>query len=183
MRPAGERTGRGEKMSDRLRWGTWAFLGVVLAVALAIGASRPAPAPSDSRRAAAIDSALRCPSCDGISVANSSASTAVAIRRVVAQRVRSGESTAQIETYLESRYGPGILLDPPATGGTAVVWIAPLLAVIVGGSGLGVFFWRRRRPPAAVAGGDDGALVEEALATKRTPRLEVGSLSDVGSSS
>lgn len=142
----------------------WLGLAVVLAVALAIGASRSGASATSTQRAATIDSALRCPSCEDLSVADSSSASAVEIRRIVLQKVRQGESTTQIETFLESRYGVGILLSPPASGISAAVWVVPLLAVMGGIVGLGVVFWRRRRVVPAQVAGEDRALVEEALA-------------------
>ena len=150
----------------RLSVGIWVVLALVLAGALAWGASRPGPT-TPAERAAALDAVLRCPSCDGISVADSSASTAEAIRALVLARVREGESDAAIESYLVGRYGPSILLRPPATGVTVVVWLIPLLAAAAGAGGLAFFFWRRRRPPAAPAvSDDDRALVDRALAAR-----------------
>ena len=104
-----------------------------------------------AQRAAAIDARVRCPSCDGISVADSSASTAVAIRQAVAPRATPGQSDGQIDAFLVSRYGPGILLRPPAHGATAWVWVLPPVAVAVAAVAVGTVFWRRRCPPRAGA--------------------------------
>jgi cytochrome c-type biogenesis protein CcmH len=141
----------------------WVILGVVLAAALVFSVSRGGP-PTVAERAAALDGVLKCPSCDGISVADSSASTAAAVRQVVLTRVRAGESDQQIEQYLVSRYGPSILLRPPTTGLTAVVWVVPVLAAVGGLGGLGLFFWRRRRPVGVSVTTEDRALVERAIA-------------------
>ncbi|HZU79717.1 MAG TPA: cytochrome c-type biogenesis protein CcmH [Acidimicrobiales bacterium] len=141
----------------------WALLVVVLAGALVIGSRHPAPPASPSQRAAAIDAVLRCPSCEGISVAQSSASTAVAIRQLVRERVAQGQSTQQIEDFLVSRYGESILLEPPAGGGIGLVWIVPAAAIVVALGALGTVFWRRRRVPVQVVADEDRRLVAEAL--------------------
>ncbi len=141
----------------------WVLLAVVLAVALAFSVSKGGPL-TPAQRAAAIDAVLKCPSCDGISVADSSASSAAAVRQVVLARVREGQSDQQIEQYLVSRYGPSILLRPPTTGITAIVWVVPLLAAVGGLGGLGLFFWRRRRPAGSTVTSEDRALVDRALA-------------------
>ncbi len=100
-------------------------------------------------------------------MAASSAPAAVAIRKIVARRVSGGQSTAQIESFLESRYGVGILLRPPTSGLSAAVWIAPSVAVGAGLLGLGVFFWRRRRLEPSTVPDEDRALVDAALGRTR----------------
>jgi len=155
-------------VSSRLKWTLWVLLLAVLVVALAVGAHRPGPPPDAAQRAAAIDAELRCPSCDGISVANSSAATAVAIRSVVAERVKQGVSTTQIVSFLESRYGEGILLEPPKSGGTAAVWVLPVLGVVFAGCALGVVFWRRSRVGRVIVSEEDRVLVEDALRHERS---------------
>jgi cytochrome c-type biogenesis protein CcmH len=142
---------------------TWAALALALAVVLALSLSPHGPLTL-AQRAAAIDRQLKCPSCQSISVADSTASTAAAVRQVVLARVREGQSDAQIEQYLESRYGPGILLSPPTSGLTVLVWVLPGLAAAGGAGGLGLFFWRRRRPAAVRVTAEDRALVERARA-------------------
>jgi cytochrome c-type biogenesis protein CcmH len=140
----------------------WVGLAVVLALALAFSVRSGPPTPA--QRVAALDSIIKCPSCDGISVADSSAATAAAVRQDVAARVREGQSNAEIEQSLVNRYGPSILLRPSTTGITAVVWVVPLVAAAGGVGGLGLFFWRRRRPVGAAVTTKDRALVEQALA-------------------
>jgi cytochrome c-type biogenesis protein CcmH len=141
----------------------WVVLAAALAAALAVSASRGGGALSASARAKAIDAGLKCPSCQSISVADSSAATAAAVRQIVLTRVREGQSDQQIDQYLMGVYGPSILLRPPASGLTAVVWVVPLLAAAGGVIGLGAFFWRRRRPVTARVTPEDRALVDRAL--------------------
>jgi cytochrome c-type biogenesis protein CcmH len=137
---------------------------VVVVVALAVGASGGGPAPTAAQRADAIDAVVRCPSCEGISVKDSSASTAVAIRRAVGARVRAGQSDSQIESFLVSRYGPSILLRPPVRGWTAWVWVLPPAALALAVAGLVSVLWRRRHRAPAPVSAEDRALVRQALA-------------------
>jgi cytochrome c-type biogenesis protein CcmH/NrfF len=141
----------------------WLVLVLVVGVALAVGAWRPGTAPSSARRAAVIEAGLRCPSCDGVSVLDSSAATAVAIRQAVNARIRAGESDAAIDRFLTSRYGTGILLRPPIAGATAWVWVLPPAALFAGAAGI-VLVLVRRRPRRAGVTDDDRALVARALA-------------------
>ncbi len=147
-------------------WAPWAALVVVLGVALGLGASHGTPPPTGAQRVQAIDALVRCPSCDGISVADSSASTAVAIRQAVTARVRAGQSDAQIDAFLVSRYGPGILLRPPVRGWTAWVWVLPPVALVAAGAALATVLWRRRQRAPVSVSSEDRALVERALATR-----------------
>jgi cytochrome c-type biogenesis protein CcmH len=117
---------------------------VVLAVALAIGSGVGSGGrPTDAQRAAALDTQIRCPSCEDLSIAQSSAPEAVAVRRQVAKLVRAGRSDAQIEQVLVGEWGPTILLRPPDHGLTAVIWIAPVVLAVGALGGVGVLFWRR----------------------------------------
>jgi cytochrome c-type biogenesis protein CcmH len=148
------------------RWVSWAALLVVVSIALGVGASRGGPPASPAQRANDIDALVRCPSCEGISVADSSASTAVAIRQAVAARIGAGQTDGQIYSFLVSRYGPGILLRPPVHGSTGWVWLLPPVAVAVAVGGLVSVLWRRRRRPSAVVSAEDRALVQRAMAER-----------------
>ena len=141
----------------------WVVLALVVATFLIIGSSPKGGGPTDVQRANAIDSVIRCPSCQDLSVAESSAPTALAVRSAVMTRVREGQSTAQIEAFLVDRYGPSILLRPPTSGLTLLVWLLPILAVLASIVGLGVLFWRRRRSAPQLVSDDDRLLVEAAM--------------------
>jgi cytochrome c-type biogenesis protein CcmH/NrfF len=66
------------------RFPLWTLLGVVLVVALLIGSGVFSSAPvTNAERAASIESVIRCPSCEDLSVADSSAPTAVTVRATV----------------------------------------------------------------------------------------------------
>lgn len=148
---------------------------VILIVALSVGSYHP-PRSTDATRIAYLDSVIKCPTCIDLTLAESSASTAVTLRRVVAKMVHEGQSDAAIERYAVGRYGPSILLDPKASGIDLVLYLGPLgAAVAVIGAAVVLFTVRSRRrrsgpsgrePPAAGDGGvsdEDLALVAAAL--------------------
>ncbi len=127
------------------RFPLWTALGVVLVAALVVGSGALSSSPpTPAQRAQAIESALRCPSCEDLSVAESSASTAVTVRATVAQLIAEGRTNQQIENYLVARYGSSIVLEPPASGWSLLVWLLPLLGGLVAVALLGVLFVRRR---------------------------------------
>lgn len=136
-------------MAERTHLPLWARVALplaVLAVALVIGSGVfDAGAQTPAQRAAAIEADVRCPSCTDLSVAQSNASTAIAVRHQIQSMVEAGRSTAQIDQVLVSEYGETILLLPPDAGGVPLIWIIP--AVLAAGAlvGVGVVFWRRSR--------------------------------------
>lgn len=137
------------------------------AAALVVGALVWAAWPSGksvtaSQRAHVLATELRCPDCEGLSVADSSTPSAQAIRADLARRTSSGESDASIQSVYVSRYGASILLKPPASGLSLLVWLLPVLALGLGGAGLAVAFTRWRRQPRLIATDADEALVRRA---------------------
>src|ERR1700683_3276827 len=123
----------------------WTLLGVVLVGALIIGSGAlSGPPPTASQRASAIESVIRCPSCEDLSVAQSSASTAVAVRATVTHLVAEGWTDQQIEQFLVARYGASIILDPPARGVTLAVWLLPILGGLAVLSALVIVMVRRQ---------------------------------------
>ena len=124
------------------RWLRRLLAGLVIAIAaggLAL-ASRSDP-PTPAERAQQLDAELRCPVCQGLSVADSPSSTARAIADDVARRVSAGQSDTRIRQYYVDRYGPGILLAPSGTPG-AVALALPLL--LAGTAAAGLFLTLRR---------------------------------------
>ena len=73
---------------------------------------------------------MKCPACEDLSVAQSNATSAIAVRHEIAQRVRAGESDNQILTALESVYGSSILLSPSTSGLGTLLWVVPILVVV-----------------------------------------------------
>jgi cytochrome c-type biogenesis protein CcmH len=143
-------------------------LAAVVVFALVIGgAGRSHPNRSPSERAHTIAAELRCPVCQGLSVADSPSPTAKAIYDDVRHRVDAGESDAAIKAFYVSVYGEWILLRPETSGIGALVWILPVSALLLGAGGLGLAFRRWRRQSGLAATEEDRALVEAALAEQR----------------
>ena len=132
-----------------VRRSLWVRIGtplVIVAVALAIGSGVFSGKPeTNAQRAARIEAVVRCPSCVDVSVLQSTETTALAVRHQIERQVARGESTATIEQTLVDQYGQNILLEPPDSGGFAVIWIVVIVlaagALIV----IGTLFWRRSR--------------------------------------
>jgi cytochrome c-type biogenesis protein CcmH/NrfF len=125
-------------------WAKVALPVVVLIVALVIGSGAlDSSPPSAGQRAAALESGVRCPSCTDLSVAQSNATTAIAVRHQIESMVATGRSDADIDRALVSEYGQTILLVPPDAGGVPLIWIIPIVLGAGALVGVGVLFWRR----------------------------------------
>ncbi|MBV9933953.1 MAG: cytochrome c-type biogenesis protein CcmH, partial [Actinobacteria bacterium] len=82
--------------------------------------------------------------CRELSVAESDARAAQAIRAEILRRVKAGQSPSTIRAFLVSRYGPDILLKPQGKGVAALVWVLPVVAFLIALTGL-IFAFRRWR--------------------------------------
>lgn len=130
----------------------WIAIGwlLLLAVLAIVAFGQPASRPTLDDRARAVAQQLRCPVCQGESVADSPSDIARAMRAEIRQRLREGQSPGRIERYFISKYGDWILLAPPQQGVARLAWIAPPLLVL-GGIGLLLTLllaWRGRQPVA-----------------------------------
>jgi cytochrome c-type biogenesis protein CcmH len=143
-------------MSKRLNWG---LLALVLVASLAVGAQGESGPPTEDQRVDRISSVVRCPTCRGLSAAQSDAPSAEAIREEVRRRVQLGETDSQIKAYLISRYGEDILLQPRSR----LVWALPVLGGVAAVGGLAFVLRRRQVRPGRKASEADEALVAEAM--------------------
>jgi cytochrome c-type biogenesis protein CcmH len=98
--------------------------------------------PTIDDRARALDSEIRCPVCQGTSIADSPAAFAAEMRAVVLEQLRAGMSDQQLRDFFVERYGVWILLAPPAQGPQLILWLAPAIA-LTGGALLLVYRARR----------------------------------------
>lgn len=155
------------------RWLPGVMLAVVVVAAVALAAGRGEEDTGVDARTRRITAGLRCPSCEGQSVADtpSSVTMARAITEDVRRRVEAGETDEAIREAYVDRFGEEILLSPSADGVGVLVWVLPAVALLGAGAGLAVAFRRWRSPPGRVADDDDRRLVEQArLARTRENR-------------
>jgi cytochrome c-type biogenesis protein CcmH len=127
------------------RWAPWAVLAIVALVALVWAAWPEGGTDSNQARADSLAAELRCPDCEGLSVADSSTSSARAIRADIEDRVAAGESDGEIRQYYVDLYGESILLEPEGDSLGFLVWGLPVIAIVIGAAGVGYFVWRGRR--------------------------------------
>ena len=121
-----------------------ALVGLVVVLVLRPDVAGP------SQRADALAAELRCPDCQGLSVADSPTAAAQEIRRQIDELVAGGATDDAVREHFVARYGEWILLAPRA----GIAWIVPFVVALVGLGVLGLIVARRRAVPAPAAVSD-----------------------------
>jgi cytochrome c-type biogenesis protein CcmH len=102
-------------------------------------------------RAEAIGDQLRCLVCQNESIEGSSAALAHQLRVIIRQQVVAGTSNKDIMAYMVQRYGIFVLLKPPLSPLTWLLYASPFIALALGV----LFAWLARRarvpPPAPLS--------------------------------
>jgi cytochrome c-type biogenesis protein CcmH len=141
------------------RWGAWIALALVVVVALAV-VLWPHGSESPSARAHDLETQLKCPECQGLSVADSQAPTSRAIRADIKRRIKAGQSDGAIRKAYVDTYGESILLAPQDSGISLLVWILPVVVLAMGATGIVLALRRNREQPHLRATEADERLVE-----------------------
>lgn len=101
--------------------------------------------PKLEARARRIGAELRCVVCQNQSIDDSDASLAGDLRVLLRERLVAGDTDQQAIDYIVARYGTFVLLKPPFDAQTAVLWLSPFLALVVGSVGVGMYIRSRRQ--------------------------------------
>ena len=83
--------------------------------------------------------------CQNQSIDDSDAPLARDLRLLVRERLKAGDSDAQVLDFLIARYGEFVLLKPRFGWDTALLWLAPAGVLLVGALRSRGFASRRRR--------------------------------------
>jgi cytochrome c-type biogenesis protein CcmH len=130
-------------MSERTRNIASSAVIVTMALALVFLISTR---PANVDRVEEIGSRIKCPVCQGESIANSPSQMAEDMMDLVAERVSSGVPDNEVIAELLGSYSGAVLLDPPASGSTLALWLAPAAALVLG---IVVILWWRGHPGTA----------------------------------
>ncbi|MGI5149360.1 cytochrome c-type biogenesis protein CcmH [Plantactinospora sp. CA-294935] len=101
----------------------------VLVVAALLGVWRSVTPTGDGDPARRLAAELRCPTCQGESVADSRSPIAAAMREVISTQLRQGRGPDEIRSYLVDRYGSEVLAAPPVRGWGLLLWSTPVLGL------------------------------------------------------
>ena len=110
---------------------TRGFASAAAAVALVAVAAWAAAAATkvDEQIVQEVASQLRCVVCQSLSVADSPSETANQMRGIIRERLAAGDNPEQVRAYFVEKYGDWILLSPPKSGFTLLVWVVPFVAL------------------------------------------------------
>jgi len=108
-------------------------------------ANRQLADPAKEAAAKTLMETLRCLVCQGQSIADSDAEMAADMRALVRERIAAGEKPDSIRAWLIARYGDYVTYDPPLSGLTWPLWLAPLALLAIGGWIARSSFRRRKR--------------------------------------
>ena len=137
-------------------WGLGSLGGWVLV--LFCVAAAPAQFVSDDpiqQRTHDIAAQLRCPVCQGLSLADSQSELSLQMRGVITEQLRQGKTDEQVIDYFVAKYGEWILLEPKARGFNLIAYLLPLILLA---AGIGVIYasvrkWTRGAPANPVTTG------------------------------
>jgi len=101
--------------------------------------------PALEARARNLSKELRCMVCQNQSIDDSEAPLAHDLRVLVRERLKAGDSDAQVMNFLVARYGEFVLLRPLLSWHTAALWGLPPAALLIGVVAIVVIVRRRRR--------------------------------------
>lgn len=87
---------------------------------------------------------VRCLVCQNQNLADSNALLAEDLRQEIYVQIRAGKTSEEIITYLTERYGDFILYRPPLNAHTWLLWFAPVIGLLLGAIGGGIYWWSQR---------------------------------------
>lgn len=108
-----------------------ALLSVLLLIVFAAPAARAVqpdevlPDANMEARARALSAELRCLVCQNQSIDDSNAPLARDLRLLVRERLKSGDSDDAVRKFVVARYGEFVLLRPPFSTSTLLLWLGP----------------------------------------------------------
>jgi len=141
-----------------------------VAPALAVLPGERLDDPALEARARDISRELRCQVCQNQSIDDSNAPLAADLRQLVRERIKAGDSDAQVFQYVTQRYGDYVLLRPPLRMDTLLLWFGPAAVLLIAAAVLVIGIRRRRVATAAAPlAPDEEKRLAALLDKERTP--------------
>lgn len=139
-------------MSDRVKNIIVIGVSVVALSLMVLGlSSGPTAEASTEDRIASLSAAIRCPFCNGESLADSQASVAADYRSLIAEQVEAGATDEEIIDAFAANFGDSFILDTSTSPWSVALWAIPVVALLIGGGA--VLLMKRRTSESEVRDG------------------------------
>lgn len=74
---------------------------------------------------------IRCPVCQGQSIAGSNSDLAIDLKTKVKELIDLGKTDKEIYTFMTERYGDFVIFKPPLNKATYFLWFAPFVFMLI----------------------------------------------------
>jgi cytochrome c-type biogenesis protein CcmH len=118
--------------------------------------------PALEARAREISRDIRCPTCQGETIDDSSAPISRDLRLIIRERIMAGDSDEEVVDYIVARYGEFVLFNPRAEGSNLILWLAGP-ALFIAAIAVAVAGQRRRLVPEVKLSEAEEARLKEIL--------------------
>ena len=120
-------------MSDRFKSILPLAIGAIALVVMVVGlSSTSSTEPTAEDRVAALSDSIKCPFCNGESLADSASGVAADYRALIAVRVAEGASDEEILDEFAANFGDSFILDTSTSGWSLALWLAPVVMLGIG---------------------------------------------------
>ena len=120
-------------MSDRFKSILPLAIGAIALVVMVVGlSSTSSTEPTAEDRVAALSDSIKCPFCNGESLADSASGVAADYRALIAVRVAEGASDEEILDPFAANFGDSFILDTSTSGWSLAIWLAPVVMLVIG---------------------------------------------------
>jgi len=143
----------------------WIGIAVAVIALLAVASLETGGTETDGQRIQRLTESFACPECSGESVAESNAAVSATIRQFIADEVTAGATDVEIRDQLVVSYGASVLLNPPADGFAALIWILPVVVAVFAAMGAGLVLSRAGPQAERTPTDDDRRLADQARRT------------------
>ena len=146
-----------------VRRGSWIAIAALAIASLGVATFDDGSPRTTDQQVEAIAKTLKCPVCDGQSVADSDAPASLVLRKEIARLVEEGHSASEVRAAIGAGFGDQVQLIPSSSGVAGLVWILPVVVLVIAVAGVGTVLARWRVRGRSSPSDADRALVEEAL--------------------
>jgi cytochrome c-type biogenesis protein CcmH len=120
-------------MSEKVRSAVAVGVSAVAFAFILLGlSSGPSAEASPEDRIESLSASIRCPFCNGESLADSQANVAADYRSLIAEQVEAGMTDEEIIDEFAANFGDSFILDTSTSPWSIALWVIPVTALLIG---------------------------------------------------